>query len=138
MTDPIRIEGLREFSRDLKALDRELPKALRLALNQAAAVVVNAAKPSIPIRSGKAQRSVRPQSTRTQARISGGGNRAPYYPWLDFGGRVGRKKSVRRAFLKEGRYIYAAYFEKSASGEFQEILTKSLLDVARQAGIEVE
>lgn len=138
MADPIRIEGLAQFSRSLKALDSDLPKALRLALNEAADVVVDYAVPLIPKKSGKAARSVKARSTRTAVRVVGGGNRAPYYPWLDFGGRVGRNRSVKRPFLKDGRYIYEGYFKKSESGEFQEVLTKALLGVAAQAGVVVD
>lgn len=134
----IAIDGLTEFNRNLKKLDADLPKALRVALNEAADVVVGYAKPRVPKRSGRAQRSVKARSTRTAVRVSGGGNRAPYYPWLDFGGRVGRGLSVQRRFMKDGRYIYEGYFRKKESGEFQEALNRALLDVARQAGVEVD
>lgn len=138
MTDPIRIDGLAQFQRDLKKLDSDLPKALRVALNSAADLVVGKARPEVPKRSGRAARSIRSRSTRTAVRVTGGGNRAAYYPWLDFGGRVGRNHSVQRPFLKEGRYIYDGYFRLKTSGEFQTVLSKALLDVARQAGIEVD
>ena len=136
MTDAIKIDGLREFQRDLKKLDSDLPKALRVALNEAAEVVVSYARPRIPRVSGRAAASVKAKSTRTAVRVSGGGNRVPYFPFLDFGGRVGRRRSVRRPFLKEGRYIYAAYF--SNQKEFAEVLEKALLNVAKQAGVEVD
>lgn len=135
MADPIRIEGLAEFSRNLKKLDADLPKALRVALNKSADIVVGAARPRIPKRSGRAQASVKARSTRTAVRVVGGSKRVPYYPWLDFGGAVGRNKSVRRAFLKDGRYIYRAYFDNS--DEFGRVLEAALLDVAREAGVEV-
>lgn len=135
MTDAIRIEGLREFQRNLRALDSDLPKALRLALNDAANVIVDDARPRVPSRSGRARRSVKARSTRTMSRVAGGGNRAPYYPWLDFGGKVGRNDSVRRPFLEKGRYIYNAYFRHR--GEFVDHLRNSLIDVARQAGVDV-
>lgn len=136
MADPIRIDGLAQFSRDLKKLDADLPKALRVALNEAADVIVDYARPRVPKRSGRAQASVKARSTRTAVRVVGGGSRAPYFPWLDFGGRVGRRRAVKRAFLKDGRYIYEGYFRKQA--EFEAVLTKALLDVAAQAGIEVD
>lgn len=137
-TDPIKIEGLTEFRRNLKTLNSDLPKALRLAFNSAADVVVNEARPRVPSKSGRAKGSVKARSTQTLSRVSGGGGRAPYYPWLDFGGRVGKGGSVRRPFLREGRYIYNAYFKNRDSGKFQETLSKALIDVARQAGIEVD
>lgn len=134
-SDPIKIEGLRAFSKSLQQLDSDLPKALRVAFNGATQIVVDEAKPKVPKISGKAASSVKARSTRTAARIVGGGNKAPWYPWLDFGGRVGRNRSVRRPFLKEGRYIYKAFFANR--DRFGELLQESLVDVAEQAGLEV-
>ena len=136
MADAIRIDGLAKFSRDLKKLDADLPKALRIALNEAAQVVVDYAVPRIPKRSGRAARSVKARSTRTAVRVVGGGRSAPYYPWLDFGGRVGRNRSVARPFYSDGRYIYDGYFKKR--DEFGEVLTRALLGVAAQAGVVVD
>lgn len=138
MAEAIKVKGLAEFQRNLKKLDSELPKALRLALNDSADVIIGYARPRVPKRSGRAARSIKARSTRTAVRVTGGGRRAPYYPWLDFGGRVGRGRSITRPFKKEGRYIYDGYFKKSSSGEFQEILTKALLKVAESAGVEVD
>ncbi len=138
MTEAIKIVGLKQFSKNLKTLDNDLPKALRLALNESANVIVDDAKPRVPSRSGKAKRSIKAQSTRTKARVSGGGGRALYFPWLDFGGRVGRNRSVSRPFKKKGRYIYRAYFAARDSGEFQGALNKNLIKVADSAGIEVD
>lgn len=135
MAEPIRVEGLAEFRRNLKKLDGDLPKALRLALNEAADIVVDGARPRIPKRTGRAAATVKARSTQTAARVVGGSARAAYYPWLDFGGRVGRNKSVKRAFLKEGRYIYKSYFDNTE--KFGQVLEEALLDVARQAGVEV-
>lgn len=137
MSEAIKVVGLAEFNRSLKRMDAELPKALRVALNQSVDVVVRDAQAQVPRRSGRAAASIRAQSTRTVARVKAGGRRAPYYPWLDFGGAVGRHKSVKRAFLKQGRYIYDAYFKRRDSGEFAEILATTLADVARSAGLEV-
>lgn len=137
MTSAVRIEGLRELQRGLKSLDRDLPKALRLAFNDAADIIVDDAKPRVPRLTGRAAGTVKARSTQTAARVTAGGSRAPYYPWLDFGGRVGRRRSVRRPFLKDGRYIYNAYFRRRDSGEFQDALQDALVQVARRAGLGV-
>lgn len=136
MADPIKIDGLDAFVRNLKVIEADLPKTLRGAMNEAADLVVAYARPKIPTRSGRAARSLRVASTQKRARIRAGGSRAPYYPWLDFGGRVGRRKSVRRPFLKDGRYIYAGFFARRR--EFEQVLTRGLLDTVRRAGIEVD
>jgi len=137
-TEAIKISGLAEFNRSLKQLDSDLPKMLRLAFNGAADVVIGRARPRVPSRTGRAQAALTARSTRTAARVSGGSARAPWYAWLDFGGEGRRRgRPPARPFIKQGRYLYAAYFGLRDSGEFEKILTKALLDVAQQAGLEV-
>lgn len=133
--EPIKIEGLAEFRKALRDVGSDLPKALRIGMNTAMQIVVDDAKPKIPRRTGRAAASLKTQSTGTKARIKGGGNRAPYYPWLDFGGRVGKNKSVRRAFLKSGRYIWKSFADKREA--VLAGLEDALIDVAKQAGLEV-
>ena len=135
MADTIRVDGLREFTRSLKALDAAAPKAQRKALNDAAEIVLGYARPRVPKRSGRAAASLKPRSTQTAVRVAAGGSRAPYYPWLDFGGRVGRRKSVRRPFIGDGRYIYPALAAKQE--EFLAAMSAALIDAARSAGLEV-
>lgn len=137
MSEAVKVIGLAEFGRSLKRIDSDLPKALRIALNQSADVVIGYVRPRVPRQSGRAAASIKAKSTRTAVRVSAGGKQAPYYPWLDYGGRVGRKKSVKRAFLAEGRYLYPGYFQARDSGQFQAILTKALTELAESAGLEV-
>lgn len=133
----IGVVGLRELNRKLKAIGGDLPKAVRVAFNKAADVVVQEAKPDVDSDSGAAANSVRAQSTRTMSRVSGGGARAPYYPWLDFGGRVGKYRQISRPYKTDGRYIYAAYFRKRDAGEYQEVLSEALSDIITAAGLDV-
>jgi hypothetical protein len=135
---PIKVTGLAEFTRGLKKISADLPKEMRLANNAAAAVVVKYAAPAIPLgpaRGGHARSSVKAKSTRTEARVQGGGARYPYYPWLDFGGTAGRRKKVRRPFIREGRAIYPAY--SAHAGEIYRTYVEALLAVAKRAGIEM-
>jgi hypothetical protein len=138
----IKIEGFREFRQKLKAMDRDLPKAVRIAFNEAADIVVTDARARVPVLTGAARGSVKAASTQTKARIKGGGSKAPYYPWLDFGGSVGRGRtgrgtgSVHRPYLApHGRYIYNAFFRKR--GEFVDAMSDALIKIAREAGLEV-
>jgi hypothetical protein len=133
--EALQIVGLKEFNRNLKRLDATAPKGLRLALNDVADVVVRRARPKVPKRSGRAAASLKARSTRTSVRVAAGGRKAPYYPWLDFGGRVGRRKATRRAFLKEGRYLYKAYYDHE--DEFVDVLADRLAKAARRAGLAV-
>jgi hypothetical protein len=137
--EPITIRGLKDFQASLKQMDGETQKKLRVALNEAAELVADRARRKVPIGpSGAARRSVRAASQQRVARVQGGGNRAPYYPWLDFGGQprgqVGGR--ARRRFIDVGRYIYPSF-----SAQYDEVLAAleaSLVKLARDAGLEVE
>lgn len=136
MTDAIQVRGLSEFVRNLGKLDADLPKVIRQGLNEVADVIITDAVPRVPRRSGAAARSIKARSLRDAVRVVGGSKRVPYYPWLDFGGRVGRDRSVVRPFKKDGRYIYDSYYRtKPRIGEQLEVV---LLNGARAAGIEVD
>lgn len=134
--DPISIKGLRDLQSALKALDGEAQKELRLALNEVAQTVAKGAGRRVPTRSGRAQRSLKVGSSQREAKVKAGGNAAPYYPWLDFGGRVGRNKSVERRFITQGRYIYPTYFANRDS--ITRALEKQLTDLIKRHGLEVD
>lgn len=136
MPEQIKIEGLAQFSRGLRKLSADAPKGLRVALNAGADTLIRKTLPTIPRRTGAAAKSLRAQSTRTSVRVAVGGPRAPYYPWLDFGGRTGRHRSVERPFYKAGRYLYPTL--ERVSGAIAEELDQALRDVARNAGLEVD
>ena len=135
MEAKISIDGLSEFSRGLRKLDKEAPKGLRIALNDAADLLIDRIRPTVPSLTGAARKSLKAKSTRTSARVSVGGKRAPYFPWLDFGGRTGRKKANVRPFLKEGRYVYPTL--KKVRPEIEAKLGDALTAVARNAGLDV-
>lgn len=103
----VEVGGLAQLSRALKAVDGEAQKQLRLGFNDAANLLIDRAKPKIPEVSGAARRSLVARSTRTSARVAVGGKRAPYFPWVSFGGE-GRVKGrpPKREFIREGRDIY--------------------------------
>jgi len=135
MIEPIKVEGLAQFQRSIKKLDGDLPKVLRIALNGVAGIVVDAARAKVPRRTGRAAASLKAISTQSKARVQSGGRKAPYMPWLDFGGRVGRNRSVVRPFRKEGRYVWKALGDNR--DQVTAALTEALVGVARQAGLEV-
>lgn len=136
MADAIKIDGLDQFVRSLKKLDADLPKALRIGFNDAAGIIVDYGKAHMPRRTGRASATIRAASTRTAVRVKEGGRRAPYVPWLDFGGKVGRGKATKRPFYKEGRFLYPALRDRGDA--IHEAIVKALLDTARGAGVEVD
>lgn len=137
MTDgtTIAVQGLRELNGALRRIDREAPKGLRVALNGVAKLVADDIRPTIPRKTGKARASLKVASTRTAARIRVGGAKAPYFPWLDYGGKTGVRKSVKRPFIKSGRYVYPGLSRNKAAAA---AALKDALDaVVRDAGLDV-
>lgn len=135
MSDPIRIDGLKEFQKALREVDAALPKRLRLVLNEAVEVVLGWAVPRIPRKTGRAASSVKAKSSQREARASIGGRRAPWMPWLDFGGEGKTKgRPPARPFLKEGRYLYKGL--EATRDEVQEIMVKGADALANEAGLE--
>jgi len=134
--EPIKITGLREFQRALKTMDGESQKQLRVVLNQAAATVVGGASRRVPRRSGRAAASVRAQSSQREAKVVGGSSKASYYGWLDFGGTIGRNKSVHRRFIRSGRYMYPSYSANADS--IHTALSDALAELAEKAGLKVD
>lgn len=133
---PIKITGLKEFQKSLRAMDSDLPKQLRLTLNEAATVVIDWAVPRIPRKTGRAAASVKARSSQRSSRVAIGGKRAPWMPWLDFGGEgkvPGRPGP--RPFLKKGRYLYAGL--DATHEQVTEIMERGLADLARRAGLDV-
>lgn len=136
-TDPIRvkIKGLREFENALRLLGDKAPKELKQAGKKAAQLIVDDAKPRVPVGpgvGGHARDSIKVTSTGIQAY----GRNYPYGPWLEFGGRVGIRRSVKRPFIKEGRYIFAAVDKKSDL--VKDLIQAAIVDAAKAAGLDVK
>lgn len=135
MRPRIEVQGLAELQRSLRAIGPAAAKGLRLALNDVATYLIDRVRPEIPSRSGAARASLKARSSQKAVRIAVGGRRAPYYPWLDFGGKVGPADSVVRDYKADGRYLYPGLARYRP--EFEGIMTRRLAEVARDAGLEV-
>lgn len=132
----VRVEGLDELRKTLRVLGGDLGKGLRAALNTASNFLIDTARPLIPRRTGKAAASLKARSSQNTVRIVVGGKKAPYYPWLDYGGNVGRGDTAHRQFISDGRYLYPTLAKHEK--EFAAILDGALTDVVRGAGLDVD
>lgn len=130
----IHVKGLKEFQGAVRQVDKALGPELRKGLNEAAEIVASAARTLVPQRSGDAAGSIKVGSTQRAAQIKVGGTAAPYFPWLDFGGRVGPRRTTLRPFIQRGRYIYPTLAEKrpEVEAKVDEVLER----LAKQAGFE--
>lgn len=135
MVAKITVTGLRDFQAALKKMDADLPKQLRIALNESADLVIKYALPRMPTKTGRARSTLKARSSQRVARIAMGGKKAPYVPWLDFGGQ-GRVKGRPgpRPFIKAGRYVYPGLESNrdKITAKLQEALTR----LATDAGLE--
>ena len=135
---PIELKGMREFRTALKRMDANLPKLLRVALNEASAVVIDYASSRFPRKSGRAAQSLKARSSQQEARVALGGRRAPYAPWLVYGGQ-GRiaGRPAPRLFIRKGRDFgpYAALDHRSE--RITQIMSDGLAQIGRDAGLEM-
>ena len=136
--EPIRVEGIREVADALKGIDVKLQKELREGMKQAAEIVAAEARRNVPSRTGKAASSVKAKGTNKGAGIAFGGSKAPYYPFLDFGGSTGRghepgkanSGAVKRPIVEGGRYVYPAIAAKG--DEVREVVDQLLADLIQR------
>jgi hypothetical protein len=136
MSESIKVTGIREFQRALRAMNTDLPKQVRIVLNEAGQIIVDYDQRNMPRRSGRAIASVKARSSQRQARVVIGGSRAPYVAWLDFGGEGRRKgRPAARPFIKEGRYTYKGL--RVRRDDITEVMARGLAELAKSAGLEV-
>lgn len=130
------VTGLRELNKALKAADQEAADAMKAAMKLIAEGVAGDVRGRVPRLTGKAAASYKPRGGVKGAAIAFGGSKAPYAPWLDFGGAVGRRKSVRRPVVSGGRYLYPAIADNMS--DVQEKVAKAISDITGQYGFRVE
>ncbi len=107
----VRVRGGARFLASVGVFRGRLPRVVKQAAREAALPVARTAKAGVPLgpaKGGHARSSIRVATSRGGVAVRGGGARFPYYPWLEYGGRVGRNNSVYRARVRRGRYIYPA------------------------------
>jgi hypothetical protein len=110
MIDPIDVDSFDDLTAALQRYASATPERIDRLLGNAAVQVADDARPLIPRGpTGAARASLGVRTGPGPASVGGGGSRAPYYPWLEFGGAVGRNESVRRPLVPGGRYIWPAW-----------------------------
>lgn len=132
----VAVTGLRDLGKALKALDDGAQKELGLMLKGIATGVAAVVAARVPHLSGRAASSYKARGSARGASIAYAGTRAPYAPWLDFGGKVGRGKSVSRPFIPGGRYLYPAIADNME--DLEELVAQALDDITSRHGFKVE
>lgn len=110
----VEVRNLREITAAFKAADGGVPGRLKEHLLPVAQDIARKVAQRVPHDSGAAAGTVTARTGQKGAGIAFGGARAPYFPWLDFGGSVGRghkpgkpwSGSVVRPAIQGGRYAF--------------------------------
>lgn len=135
-TFKIETDGLNELRSAFRRLGRGGNKEIKEFTIAAATLIVKKGRPMVPRRRGKARRSWAVSSDAKGAKVTYGGPTAPYMSWLDFGGRVGRRKSVLRPYIPSGRYLYPTV------GKYQKqiraMADETLAEMAENSGLKVD
>lgn len=129
------VTGADDLRRALRATSDGLDEHVRAQFLDQARMVAADAAGHVPRQSGAARATVDAVILDQAATIVGGGGRVPYFPWLEYGGRVGRHQSVRRPFVRDGRYIGRAV--DAAFADIEAAAARGVADAARGAGLEV-
>jgi HK97 gp10 family phage protein len=102
----VRVAGLKETRAAFKRInDTEVTKALAKANKSAAQIVVDAALPNVPFRSGALAGTVRALGSQTAGNAKAGGSKVPYAAAIHWGtgprpGLRGPHNIPRRPFLQ--------------------------------------
>lgn len=130
------LRGLTEVHAALKAIDRDAPKELREGFLPVITDVAGRIRETVPRVTGKAAMSIRPRASQKGAGIafSDSDGTVPYYPWLDFGGTVGRGGGQVRPFIKGGRYVYPGIL--SSMDDIEERAEEVMERLGRKHGFE--
>lgn len=143
MTPGVRVRGLREVVAALREADAEVPKRLREHLLPIARLIVAGTATKVPRGTGSAAGSLSARAGQRGASVAFGGASAPYFPWLDYGGSVGKghrpgvpwSGSVTRPWMPGGRYVYPTIAEHR--DEIAQAALDAVSRAATDAGLRV-
>lgn len=128
------LHGVRELQRAFKQVGGGTETNLKAEFFNIARSVAISAQAKVPHRTGRAADSIKPRSTNRGGSIAFGGRAAEYMPWLNFGGRVGRNRSIFRELVKPDRYIYTTISEHRE--ETAKAADQAIERAAKSAGFE--
>lgn len=163
MAAAVQVRGLREVQSAFRKVDKDIPNKMKGELLSIAQEVRNDIRAKVPTFSGRSQNegkgkwkrsspgaareSVKARASQRGAAIAFGGETAPYFPWLDFGGSTGKGHRPNRPWsgsvvrewqgrpFGDGRYVYPTIAEKH--DDISNAVGDAAVKVAKSAGFEV-
>lgn len=101
----VRARGLEGFRHDLEVSSDRLVDGVRSLMSELADETADDARDRA--RSGK-KTGASMNSIRAMGPVVTAGADVPWYGFADFGGKVGRNKSISRRYIKGGRWLFPA------------------------------
>lgn len=129
------VEGADSFAAALRATAAALPGEFRAEMGDTARMIVRDAQGRVPRLTGAARASMDVQVLDEAATIVAGGQRAPYFGWLEHGGAVGRRDSVVLPYVKDGRYLGRAV--DAAMDDIETAALAAVTNAGREGGVDV-
>ena len=131
----ITVDGGDQLVAALHQLADATPAMVRVLVARSGELVVDWARPKVPHRTGAAAASLQVEENGQTATVVSGGSRAPHYPWLDWGGAVGRGGHTVRPYIAQGRYLYPAL--RAQGDAIADAQRHALVELCRTAGLTV-
>lgn len=128
----MKVAGVSQFDSGIQRLKDGMPEVIKQVNLSAANLTIKAAKPLVPTKSGKSAASLRAYLT-GQSGIAEGGSTVSHYRWLELGGRSGRKLSIMRSIVSDGRYIHPGYVKQQAA--IQAVMDQTLNAKVKNVGL---
>lgn len=127
------VEGQLETQKGLLEIAERAQEYVDEAALAVAELVIETARPNVPVQTGAASDSLQAYMAGDQA-VAEGGADVDYYAWLEYGGASGRDGSNVRETEANGRYIQPAYEE--VEGDVTELLLTGLTSLVEDAGLD--
>lgn len=117
----VRVEGLRDLRRDLRAVEKDLGKELTEALKEGAQPVVSEAQDLAPARprSGRLRRSIKAYAVKGGVGV---GSRLPYANVIHWGGTTGRGHVPGRGGSGSVKVTGTEFVRRAAESKDDEVL----------------
>lgn len=117
----IRVKDIGKFVGALRKVKDDVPGQMKEGFLKIAEIVADATRGKTPKRTGRAAASITARGKQRGAAIAVGGQKAPHYPWLDFGGSTGKghipgkgwSGAIKRTMPEGGRYLYPTIKDNS-------------------------
>jgi hypothetical protein len=135
----VSVEGLAELRKALGDIGgKPLQKNFRKRMVKVGDdVLVPAVQAKMPVKTGRARRTVKAGASGNTAYVQEGSPSVPYPKWLDFGGVLkptgGRRNTISRPNVNGGRYLHPTVREKR--GAIANAAGDAFEDTARELGL---